>query len=111
MILCICLGTDMVPAISLSYEKAEADIMRMNPRNPKKDFLVTRSLLLWGFFQGGVIVTLSGYMGYFVTLMQYGWMPWQLWQLRQAWDVDGTMTDSYGQELVCLPGQQYLNNI
>jgi len=100
MILCICLGTDMLPAISLAYEKAESDIMKLMPRNPKKDFLVTRSLLLWGFFQGGFIVALSGYMGYFVTLMQYGWMPWHFWQLRNIWDQDVTQEDAYGQELV-----------
>ena len=31
-ILCIDLGTDMVPAISLAYEKAESDIMKRPPR-------------------------------------------------------------------------------
>ncbi|GIY86148.1 hypothetical protein CDAR_186071 [Caerostris darwini] len=39
-ILCIDLGTDMVPAISLAYEAAESDIMKRQPRNPKKDKLV-----------------------------------------------------------------------
>ena len=39
-ILCIDLGTDMIPAISLAYEKAEADIMRRRPRDPKRDRLV-----------------------------------------------------------------------
>ena len=33
-ILCIDLGTDMVPAISMAYEKAESDIMKRQPRNP-----------------------------------------------------------------------------
>ena len=39
-ILCIDLGTDMVPAISLAYEKAENDIMKRRPRDPKHDRLV-----------------------------------------------------------------------
>jgi sodium/potassium-transporting ATPase subunit alpha len=39
-ILCIDLGTDMVPAISLAYEKAENDIMKRQPRDPVKDKLV-----------------------------------------------------------------------
>ncbi|CAF3970391.1 unnamed protein product [Rotaria magnacalcarata] len=39
-ILCIDLGTDMVPAISLAYEKAETDIMKRRPRDPKHDRLV-----------------------------------------------------------------------
>merc|ERR1719427_2023835 len=33
-ILCIDLGTDMLPAISLAYEQAESDIMKRQPRNP-----------------------------------------------------------------------------
>ncbi|XP_037803133.1 sodium/potassium-transporting ATPase subunit alpha-like isoform X6 [Penaeus monodon] len=39
-ILCIDLGTDMIPAISLAYEAAESDIMKRYPRNPFKDKLV-----------------------------------------------------------------------
>lgn len=39
-ILCIDLGTDMVPAISLAYEPAESDIMKRPPRNPFTDKLV-----------------------------------------------------------------------
>jgi len=34
------LGTDMVPAISLAYEKAESDIMKRKPRDPQHDKLV-----------------------------------------------------------------------
>ena len=39
-ILCIDLGTDMVPAISLAYEAAESDIMKRLPRDPLHDKLV-----------------------------------------------------------------------
>jgi len=39
-ILCIDLGTDMVPAISLAYEAAESDIMKRMPRDPLHDKLV-----------------------------------------------------------------------
>lgn len=39
-ILLICLGTDIVPAISLAYEQPETDIMKRMPRNPQKDKLV-----------------------------------------------------------------------
>jgi len=35
------LGTDVFPAISIAHETAEADIMRLKPRNPKTDNLVT----------------------------------------------------------------------
>ncbi len=40
-ILCIDLGTDMIPAICLAYEKGECDIMRRPPRNPYTDKLVS----------------------------------------------------------------------
>ena len=39
-ILCIDLGTDMIPAISLAYEQPENDIMKRRPRDPKHDRLV-----------------------------------------------------------------------
>ncbi|XP_054549519.1 sodium/potassium-transporting ATPase subunit alpha-4 isoform X2 [Talpa occidentalis] len=44
-ILCIDLGTDMVPAISLAYESAESDIMKRSPRNPACDYLVNHRLI------------------------------------------------------------------
>src|SRR3569832_1735861 len=39
-ILCIDLGTDLWPAISLAYEEAESDIMKRRPRDPLRDKLV-----------------------------------------------------------------------
>lgn len=45
-ILCIDLGTDMVPAISLAYEKAESNIMKRKPRDSKRDKLVNNRLTL-----------------------------------------------------------------
>lgn len=44
--LVICLGTDILPTISLSYEKAEGDIMKRPARNPAKDKLVTSQYVL-----------------------------------------------------------------
>merc|ERR1711871_840573 len=45
LILGIDLGTDMIPAISMAYETAEADIMKRPPRNSKVDRLVTKKLI------------------------------------------------------------------
>lgn len=40
-------GDMQVPAISLAYEAAEADIMKRQPRNPKQDKLVNnRSVIV-----------------------------------------------------------------
>lgn len=33
-IIIVDVGTDMVPAIALAYERAESDIMKRKPRNP-----------------------------------------------------------------------------
>lgn len=46
-ILCIDLGTDMVPAISLAYEQAETDIMKRKPRDPINDKLVNQRFVEW----------------------------------------------------------------
>ena len=40
-ILCIDLGTDIVPAVSFAYEEADYDIMMRRPRDPKRDRLVS----------------------------------------------------------------------
>ncbi|XP_017317367.1 sodium/potassium-transporting ATPase subunit alpha-2 isoform X5 [Ictalurus punctatus] len=50
-ILCIDLGTDMVPAISLAYESAESDIMKRQPRNSKTDKLVNERLISMAYGQ------------------------------------------------------------
>ena len=52
-ILCIDLGTDMVPAISLAYEQPESDIMRRAPRDSKKDKLVNERLISIAYGQIG----------------------------------------------------------
>ena len=54
-ILCIDLGTDLVPAISLAYEKAETDIMKRKPRDPIRDKLVNERLISLAYGQIGMI--------------------------------------------------------
>uniref|UniRef100_A0A8C7LF80 Sodium/potassium-transporting ATPase subunit alpha-3 n=1 Tax=Oncorhynchus kisutch TaxID=8019 RepID=A0A8C7LF80_ONCKI len=58
-ILCIDLGTDMVPAISLAYEAAESDIMKRQPRNPARDKLVNERLISIAYGQIGGFLSLS----------------------------------------------------
>lgn len=54
-ILCIDLGTDMAPAISLAYESPESDIMKRKPRNPKRDRLVTERLISVSYGMYGAV--------------------------------------------------------
>lgn len=72
LILCIDLGTDLLPAISLAYESAESDIMQRPPRNSRVDRLVNRRLISFSYFQIGVIQALAGFYCYLVVLGDYG---------------------------------------
>uniref|UniRef100_A0A8C5FLA5 Sodium/potassium-transporting ATPase subunit alpha n=1 Tax=Gadus morhua TaxID=8049 RepID=A0A8C5FLA5_GADMO len=99
-ILCIDLGTDMVPAISLAYEAAESDIMKRQPRNPKTDKLVNERLISIAYGQIGMIQALAGFFTYFVILAENGFLPSTLLGIRVSWDnrYCNDLEDSYGQQ-------------
>jgi len=99
-ILCIDLGTDMLPAISLAYEQAESDIMKRQPRDPLRDRLVNERLISLAYGQIGMIQALAGFINYFIIMAMNGFRPYDLLDLRADWDnrVHQTVTDSYGQE-------------
>merc|ERR1712158_139430 len=69
-ILCIDLGTDMVPAISMAYG------------------------------QIGMIQASAGFFVYFVILAENGFLPGKLFGIRRSWDSSAVndLEDSYGQE-------------
>merc|ERR1719423_577852 len=99
-ILCIDLGTDMVPAISLAYEEPESDIMKRQPRDPFNDKLVNQRLISMAYGQIGMIQALAGFFTYFVIMAENGFLPHYLFGLREQWDSKAIndLTDSYGQE-------------
>ncbi|XP_058504156.1 sodium/potassium-transporting ATPase subunit alpha-3b isoform X2 [Solea solea] len=99
-ILCIDLGTDMVPAISLAYEAAESDIMKRQPRNPFRDKLVNERLISIAYGQIGMIQALGGFFAYFVILAENGFLPSGLIGIRLNWDDRSLndLEDSYGQQ-------------
>ncbi|XP_077012735.1 sodium/potassium-transporting ATPase subunit alpha-4 isoform X6 [Tamandua tetradactyla] len=99
-ILCIDLGTDMVPAISLAYESAESDIMKRAPRNPKTDNLVNNRLISMAYGQIGMTQALAGFFTYFVVLAENGFKPIDLMGVRLDWDNRflNDLEDSYGQQ-------------
>merc|ERR1719480_529271 len=99
-ILCIDLGTDMLPAISLAYEKAETDIMKRKPRDPIKDKLVNERLISIAYGQIGMIQAVAGFFTYFVIMAENGVLPGYLFGLRADWDdkTKNDVQDSYGQE-------------
>jgi len=99
-ILCIDLGTDMVPAISLAYEQAESDIMKRKPRDPLRDKLVNDRLISMAYGQIGMIQASAGFFTYFVIMCENGFKPHYLFGLRKEWDSKAVndLKDSYGQE-------------
>ncbi|XP_033864146.1 sodium/potassium-transporting ATPase subunit alpha-1-like [Acipenser ruthenus] len=99
-ILCIDLGTDMIPAISLAYEGAESDIMKRQPRNPKTDKLVNERLISMAYGQIGMFQALGGFFTYFVVLAENGFLPMRLLGIRTDWDDKSLndLEDSYGQQ-------------
>jgi len=99
-ILCIDLGTDMVPAISMAYEEAESDIMKRMPRNPFTDKLVNERLISMAYGMIGMIQASAGFFVYLVILAENGFWPKHLLGLRKEWDSSAIndLEDSYGQE-------------
>ncbi|XP_046821658.1 sodium/potassium-transporting ATPase subunit alpha-like [Vespa crabro] len=99
MVLCIDVGTDLIPAISLAYEKAELDIMQRAPRNPQYDRLVNKRLISITYGQIGMTQAAAGFYTYFMILMLNGFLPYHLLGLRYDWEnkAINDLEDSYGQ--------------
>jgi sodium/potassium-transporting ATPase subunit alpha len=57
----ICCFTDCAAAITLAFEKPEADVMLRPPRNTKKDKLVDWKLLLQSYGFAGTMETISAF--------------------------------------------------
>lgn len=75
LMVAICVGTDLAPAISLAYENAELDIMKRPPRHPKLDHLVTGKLLSFSYLQIGELQAFGGFLTFFWVLNDYGIKP------------------------------------
>uniref|UniRef100_A0A646QDL7 Sodium/potassium-transporting ATPase subunit alpha n=1 Tax=Hemiscolopendra marginata TaxID=943146 RepID=A0A646QDL7_9MYRI len=99
-ILCIDLGTDMVPAISLAYEAAESDIMKRQPRDPFRDKLVNYRLISMAYGQIGMMQAAAGFFTYFVIMAENGFWPSTLLGIRKDWDSKAVndVQDSYKQD-------------
>eukprot|EP01114_Cavostelium_apophysatum_P003849 TRINITY_DN1398_c0_g1_i3.p1 TRINITY_DN1398_c0_g1~~TRINITY_DN1398_c0_g1_i3.p1 ORF type:complete len:1025 (-),score=278.85 TRINITY_DN1398_c0_g1_i3:41-3115(-) len=72
LVLCIDIGTDLIPGISLAYEPPERNMMTRGPRNPRKHKLVSKKLIFFSLVQIGLIQTVSGFLSYFMTMADHG---------------------------------------
>ena len=57
-----------------AYEPPESDIMKRPPRK-RTDRLVTTNLLLYAYFQAGVIVSLGAFFAYLTVFARNGFSP------------------------------------
>lgn len=81
-ILCIDLGTDMWPAVSLSHEVAETDVMVRPPR--VSDPLVSGRMLTLVYAHHGLVEFAAGMFAYFVVMAEHGFYPPLLFGLYKA---------------------------
>jgi len=71
LILLIDLGTDILPAIALSLENKEKNIMKQNPRNPKERIM--KKTFILNFLKTGIVLGVSTLSSYFYILFSEGW--------------------------------------
>ncbi|GBG74649.1 hypothetical protein CBR_g19057, partial [Chara braunii] len=96
LMLVLCLGTDLYPAIALAYEEGEEGIMKRPPRNAKTGKLVTWRLLSHAYLQIAVLETLAGLFAYFVIFGDYGYPRHILYRIGEGWEHSSVLctTDS-----------------
>lgn len=70
-VLCIDLITELLPSISLAYEKIESNIMQVPPRDLKTDKLVTLQVASYSYAQIGVIECGVCWLVWFQVCMHY----------------------------------------
>ena len=75
LILCVDIGTDMVPAVSFAYEGPESDIMLRMPRHAKRDHLVNIKLLGFAYMTTGIIQSFAAFYTYLYVMNDYGIRP------------------------------------
>ncbi|XP_055356760.1 sodium/potassium-transporting ATPase subunit alpha-2-like isoform X3 [Paramacrobiotus metropolitanus] len=100
-ILYIDLGTDILPAIAMAYERSETDIMKRPPRDPQHDKIINKKVMGQAYFQIGVLQCLAGYLTYFVVYAENGFFPRKImYGLDEQWSNEAAtdLIDSYGQE-------------
>jgi sodium/potassium-transporting ATPase subunit alpha len=99
-LLFIDLVTDIIPAITLAYERTENDIMMRKPRDQETERMVDGTLIGMTCGQNGLIESIAGMFVYCVVLGVNGFRPSMLIGLRADWENSAinNLRDSYGQE-------------
>eukprot|EP01016_Furgasonia_blochmanni_P015568 TRINITY_DN1855_c0_g1_i8.p1 TRINITY_DN1855_c0_g1~~TRINITY_DN1855_c0_g1_i8.p1 ORF type:complete len:1079 (-),score=209.38 TRINITY_DN1855_c0_g1_i8:252-3488(-) len=72
LVLCIDLGTDLMPSLGFPFEIGELDLMTRKPRG-KNDHLFCLALLMHTYFQKGIFMTFGAFLSYITCLYQWGY--------------------------------------
>ena len=84
MIVAGSLLVDLLPALALLWEPAEADLPLRKPRNEQRDRFVSERLVLLSLGYLGVIGVFAGYLAFTLTMSDYGFDPTKLGGLTAA---------------------------
>lgn len=71
LMICICILTDMFPALALMLERPEKDLLKRPPRS-RKDHLVDWKLIIQAYLFIGLIEAVFSHLSYFLYLQWYG---------------------------------------
>ncbi|KAL0576968.1 hypothetical protein V5O48_005010 [Marasmius crinis-equi] len=93
----VCIFTDLFPALSMVYEKPEADLLLRRPRNRTKERLVDLPLLLHAYGFIGIIHSLTSMVGAFYFGFQRNGIPFSAMWLKYG-DY-GVNTDYFNETL------------
>lgn len=93
--LCIDLLTELAPASSLAYEHAEELIMKVPPRDVKRDVLTSFNLLFYAYVQAGFILTGGCLFTYFRTFQAYGISASDIFSMNNRYFPAASSTDIY----------------
>ncbi|KAF4573612.1 hypothetical protein EYR36_008130 [Pleurotus pulmonarius] len=84
----ICVATDVLPALSMVYEKPEADLLTRKPRDRKKDRLADWKLICHAYFFIGILESLTAMIAAFYFGFQKNGVPFSALWLKYG-DYDG----------------------
>lgn len=90
----ICCLTDCAAAVTLAYEKPEADVLLRPPRNMKKDKLVNARLIFHAYFCVGLLQCFLAYT------MAFWWIQRQGIPFTAMWLKFGNYDPQYSTERI-----------
>ena len=95
LILCVDVGTDILPNICQAYEPPEKGILKRKPRNVKTEKLCTLKLFFYGYFFTGILECSGCFITYFVVLNDYGFRPINVFYLTSKTGIVPSIQDYY----------------